>query len=596
MTDSIAHRGPEGEAFWTSEEGQTGFGHRRLSIIGRSGACAQPMHYLERYVIIHNGEIYNYLELKETLRGKGYVFQSETDTEVILAAYDHYRESCLSLFDGMFAFAIWDNRLKTLFCARDRFGEKPFYYYFDPLTPALYFGSEMKALMAAGLDSQVDNPLLLQYLAIGHVSDASDVSKTFYGSFKKLPPAHTLGFSLATGKLLINRYWELKKDYPDNKNGSSDMEGFQELFSTAIKRRLRSDVQMGVSLSGGLDSSAILSGISKSGFDGKLKTFTAIFPGYEKDESVYAAMAAKHFSFTNFTVSPSADSFSADLQRLLYFQEEPFSSASVYAQFCVYRLAGAHDVTVLLDGQGADEIFAGYNKYIHWFLQELIGRGQFKRAAREFKALRKNDVSFHWGYTNLLASFAPASAAKSLSNREMVRIDANDFITEDFKEAYRPTRRLYKPVIKNLNDILYFDTCQHGLEDLLRYADRNAMAHGREVRLPFLNHELAGFVFSLPAISKIHEGWTKWGLRQAMNDQLPNQITWRKNKIAFEPPQRQWMKHGTTLEYYREAVKKLVSEKILKPSIISKKPEAHSAYAADGSDWRYLMAGMFLRK
>ncbi|MEP7258220.1 MAG: asparagine synthase (glutamine-hydrolyzing) [Flavitalea sp.] len=596
MTDAIAHRGPEGEAFWISDDGRAAFGHRRLSIIGKSAACNQPMHYLERYVIIHNGEIYNYVELKETLSRKGYIFQSATDTEVILAAYDHYGQKCLELFDGMFAFAIWDKQLNALFCARDRFGEKPFYYYFDPVTPTLYFGSEMKALIAAGLESQADNPLLLQYLAIGHVSDAVEASKTFYSVFKKLPPAHYLGFSFATGKLTVNRYWDLKKDYSTNAKGHLFKEEFAELFAASIGRRLRSDVPLGASLSGGLDSSAILSGISASGFDVDLKTFTAVFPGYEKDESVYAAQAAKHFSYPNFTVFPSAEGFSLDLERLLYVQEEPFSSASVYAQFCVYRLAGEHGVTVLLDGQGADEVFAGYTKYIHWFLQELISQGQFGKVAREFKALRQNGIPFRWGFENLLASFAPSLTAASLSKRETARIGANDFITEEFKEAYRPSRRLYKPVIKKLNDILHYDACRHGLEDLLRYADRNAMAHGREARLPFLSHELASFIFSLPSTSKIHDGWTKWMLRQEMNDRLPSQLTWRKNKIAFEPPQRQWMESEALQEYYQEAIKKLVSEKILKSTVISKAPHAHSAYASDGARWRYLMAGMFLSK
>lgn len=595
MTDAIAHRGPEGEAFWTDNTGMTGMGHRRLSIIDRSPAAAQPMRYLDRYTITHNGEIYNYLEIRSALQKKGYIFQSSSDTEVILAAYDQYKEKCLEWFDGMFAFAIWDDHTRTIFCARDRFGEKPFYYFHDESAGALYFGSEMKALRAAGLIPSPDMRAMLNYLSVGNVSDPSDPGGTFYEGFRKLPAAHYLKFSPDDTTVTLSRYWE-----PDTKTNSGISDDaaigvFRDLFSGSVGRRLRSEAALGASLSGGLDSAAVTA-VAKGLLSGQpLKTFTAVFPGFEKDESAYSSSAAQYLGVENYTVAPTAEGFIHDFHELAYHQEEPFSSASVYAQYCVFRLAREQNVTVLLDGQGADEILAGYSKHIHWFLQELLRKGRFSAARKERQALLNSNMSFKWGYANPLAAMFPQYVARKLAKRALNKIDAHPFLSRDFIRAYYPLQTPYKPVVSNLNDILYADTFRHGLEDLLRYADRNSMAHGRETRLPFLSHELVSFIFSLPARFKIRDGNTKWMLRKAVSAQLPSEIAWRKDKIAFEPPQEKWMQQPAAQAYYHEALNKLVQEKVLQPTVLNRKYAGHGAYAPDGSDWRYLMSGMFMK-
>src|SRR5450631_1189277 len=210
MTDALAHRGPDGEGFWINEEGNAGFGHRRLSVIDLSRGAAQPMHYLDRYTIVYNGEIYNYPELKEILGKKGYLFYTQSDTEVILAAYDCFKEECLGYFDGMFAFAIWDETKQSLFAARDRFGEKPFYYSLDE--DQLNFASEKKALWAGGLPKEINQPLMLNYLVLGHTQTAADTTITFHKDIFSLPPAHYLLFDLPSFYFQLKSYWDCDKE------------------------------------------------------------------------------------------------------------------------------------------------------------------------------------------------------------------------------------------------------------------------------------------------------------------------------------------------------------------------------------------------
>ena len=587
MTDSIAHRGPDGEGFWINKNNFVGFGHRRLSIIDLTNGGAQPMHYLDRYTIIHNGEIYNYIELKEQLSKQGYIFQSQSDTEIILAAYDKYKEACVQHFDGMFAFAIWDEKEQTLFCARDRFGEKPFFYSFDETQ--FSFASEAKALWAIGIEKKINYPLLLNYLVLGYTETAADNTITFFQNIFSLPAAHYLNFNYREFTFNISRYWDCDKETKINISEEDAIEKFTELFTASVKRRLRSDVTVGTSLSGGLDSSSIIASINKIEGTNFLQTFSAVFPDFEKDESKYIQSVAEKFNLKNYSVSPTADDLVKNLEKLCYHQEIPITSSSIFAQYKVFELAKQQNVKVLLDGQGADETLAGYNKYIHWYLQELLKARNLK-FSKEKRALKKNKISFTWNIKNYIAAWFPAQATYQLEKRETKKLLHFPDITNDFKNAYLDKQSILKPIVFKLNDVLYFSTFQSGLEELLRYADRNSMAHSREVRLPFLNHELVQFIFSLPSHFKIHNGYTKWLLRKSMEKNLPASIVWRKEKTGFEPPQKKWMENILLQEYLREAKSKLVKEGILKPSTLNKKIQPHDAYAAENFDWRYLIA------
>ncbi len=603
MNNSLRHRGPDGEGIWVNTDASAGFGHRRLSIIDLSDAGHQPMQSPlstggeglgVRYTIIHNGEIYNYVELKEDLRKKGYSFRSQTDTEVIVAAYDCWQDECVDYFDGMFAFAIWDEKEKELFAARDRFGEKPFFYYFDG--KQLLFASEMKALWAAGIEKIPNQKMLFNFITIGYTDNPAQPGETFFENISKLPAATALKYNTRSNELVLEKYWDIDPEKQHKKITDSEAtEQFNHFFTTSVKRRLRSDVAIGTSLSGGLDSSSIVAAAAPFTTHGSpLTSFTGVFPGFEKDELEFSKQVTNKFNLQQFTASISADEMMNDWETLCYHQEEPFGSASIYAQYKVYELAKQHNVKVLLDGQGGDETLAGYHKYYKWYWQELFRNRKLFRS-NELKAAREINVQERFGFKNMIAAYFPGFATVTLENQYLLKAIEHEGLTKDFvklqsKEAYYTT-----PDHFTLNGALHFNACTHGLEELLRYADRNSMAHGREVRLPFLSHELVEFVFSLPANFKIRHGWTKWLLRETMKDKLPESIVWRQDKVGFEPPQKNWMEKKQVQDAIQEARKKLVNEKVLKPEVLQKPVLPRTSHAADNYDWRYFSAATLFK-
>ena len=594
MTDAIAHRGPDGEDFWINSSNTAGLGHRRLAIIDLSPEAAQPMHYHDRYTIVYNGEIYNYIELKEGLQKKGYTFQTRSDTEVILAAYACWKDNCLQYLEGMFAFAIWDEQEKTLFAARDRFGEKPFYFITDK-DNAFWFASEIKALYAAGFARERNEQLLLLFLTNGFTDTPADPSLTFDKKIYQLPAASFLYFSCAKKHTEpeIRRYWNINKEIEQDVRDDQEAIGtFTRLFNESIEKRFRSDVPVGTSLSGGLDSSSIAAVAGNiSATSNSYKCFSAVFPGFQKDESRFSQLVAQQFKLEQFVVFPTADDFAADLRKFVQQHDELVGSASVYAQYRVYQLAKNHGITVLLDGQGADELLAGYTKYLHWYLQELMrSRPGSLRAA--IKSLKNTNADFKWGWKNYMAAWFPSQAASQLEKRVIHRITRNTDIDPDFRAANFDSELVQKPSVSRLNDILYFNTCQSGLQELLRYADMNSMAHGCEVRLPFLSHKLVEYCFSLSALFKIRDGYTKWVLRKSMSRVLPQQIVWRTDKVGFEPPQKMWMENKRVQEMIRQGRSRLVKDHILRPSVLDKKIQPQDSHAADNVDWWYLVAGM----
>ena len=596
MANSLAHRGPDGEGFWMNKKNTVGLAHRRLSIIDLTAAGSQPMHYAGRYSIVFNGEIYNYIELRKDLKKSGYHFVSNSDTEVILAAYDCYKEKCLQYFDGMFSFAIWDEVEQILFAARDRFGEKPFYYYTEK--DLFIFGSEMKALWAAGVKKQTESKMLLNYITLGYVQNPADKAQTFFSDIYSLPPSHFLKFNAANRELKIEIYWNIDKQAQIKITEEEAIDKFDKLFSTSVFRRLRSDVPVGASLSGGLDSSSIVYYLKQQlrNVSNQYKTFSAVFPGFKNDESKYIEQVSNRFNLESFTTIPSAIQLIDDFEKLAWHQEEPFPSSSIYAQYKVFELAKKHNVKVLLDGQGADEILAGYHKYVHWYLQEMVSRYKFAGSKKEKLLLQKNSVQFKWNVKNIIAAFLPSHASIALEKKEYLRIIHHTEVSKSLLSNLkgREWEGIHKPVVTKLNDILYFSTMQHGLQELLRYSDRNSMAHGREVRLPFLNAELVQFIFSLPSSYKINNGFTKSILRKLMDDKLPQNIVWRTDKIGYEPPQKQWMENQVMKDYIYEAKNKLVKADILKPQSLQKKTKSLHAHDADNFDWRYLCVAQVL--
>ncbi len=603
MTDALSHRGPDGEGYWQNDSANVLFGHRRLSILDLTEAAAQPFHYIDRYTILHNGEIYNYIELRDELKKKGYRFRSQTDTEVLVAAYDCWRENCLQHFDGMFAFTIWDEKEKELFAARDRFGEKPFHYIYNENNKTFLFASEIKAFWSLGIGKLFNKKMLFNFLTIGYTDNPNQPDETFYENIRRLPAANFIRLKLhSTISIEIKCYWDI--DVENQNESISDekaIEEFREIFTTSVKRRLRSDVPLGTSLSGGLDSSSIAGTISQLLTEnykpalpaGRLQTFSAIFPGFEKNEEKYVDGVAINFSLQSFKTIISDSEIPRLFEKVIKQQDEPFDSASALPQYKVFELAKQNNVKVLLDGQGADEILAGYHKYYKWYWQELFIKRKLI-TSEELKKAKERGVNEKFGIKNIIAALFPDFASTILEKQYLLHALKHEDLTRDFihlqsKEAYYTT-----PAIFSLNGVLYFNTCMHGLEELLRYADRNSMAHGREVRLPFLNHQLVEFLFLLPSHFKIRQGWTKWLLRKAMEETLPASITWRADKIGLEPPQLAWMQLSSLRDMINEAKKKLVDEKILKPEVLNKKIRPTSAYEKNNYDWKYLVSAQFL--
>ena len=583
---ALAHRGPDSSSHWISDAGNAAFVHHRLSILDLSACAAQPMRYLH-YVIVHNGEIYNYIELRTTLEKKGYAFQSRSDTEVIVAAFDAYGHGCLKKFDGAFAFAIWDAKSDCLFAARDRFGEKPF--FFSANEQQILFASEMKALWQAGVAKEVNEAMLYSYLTIGYTSNPANPQETFYKNIDKLPAASFLSYSLVTNRLHIQKYWQLETEENTTITEAEALSYFKQALSGSVQKRLRSDVAIGTSLSGGLDSATIVALCARQHESQySHKCFTAIFPGFERNEEAFANQVATQFGLQHFQIPITETDLLQSMDAVAYQQEEPFGSASVVAQYLVYKKAREAGVTVLLDGQGADEILAGYTKYYSWYWQQLYRQKRLSKSG-EWKAARDMGISQRFGAAHKTAALLPDFAATMQQTLQARKAASHSFLNRDF--AFANKRSLYYclPATPSLNGALYFNAVVHGLEELLRYADRNSMAHGVEVRLPFLQHELVEFLFSLPAHFKIRQGWTKWLLRQSIKAELPQNIVWRRDKVGFEPPQKTWMQNKAAQEKIREGTKKLIGQSILS-SKATQQIKPTDAYAADAFAWRFWSA------
>ncbi|HYC39249.1 MAG TPA: asparagine synthase (glutamine-hydrolyzing) [Chitinophagaceae bacterium] len=596
MTRAIAHRGPDGEQFWTNAGGTVALGHRRLSIIDLSDAAAQPMHYLDRYTLIFNGEIYNYIELRDRLKLFGYTFNSRSDTEVLLALYDHYKEDCLEHVDGMYAFAIYDDRHKTLFCARDRFGEKPFYYFHEPGS-IFVFGSEMKALWAGGVAREPSERMLYNYLAFGQLQNPEDASETFYRKIRKLKAAHYLKLDVSTCSITrMEPYWRLGLREPVVSTVEEAGERFADMFRTSVRRRLRSDVPVGSSLSGGIDSSLVVKMIDdiKTGTDQVQKTFSARFPGFLKDEGKYMQLIIDSCNVEPHFTYPDEKMITEDLPTIILHQEEPFASASICAQFAVMRLAKQGGVTVLLDGQGADEILAGYHKYFTDHFTELrkVDRSKYRKEVERYREFHgesrinpvpKRNAKY---FARKYAGVAFETARKLRDSYR--RLFAPEF-NKEFYHSYSADKFPELNGFGSLNESLLSSTVNVGLEQLLRYADRNSMAHSLEVRLPFLYHPLVEFLFSLPGDFKIRDGWTKWIMRMAFRGFLPEEIVWRKDKIGYEPPQDSWMETSKVRELLRQKKQKLVGAGILDKAVLRDNHWANRG--GSHKNWIYLMAG-----
>lgn len=540
MGERLAHRGPDGEG--THIRGNAGLVHRRLAIIDLSDEGLQPMTNEDGTLwIVFNGEIYNYIELRDELIAKGHRFHSHSDTEVILHAYEEWGADCLPRFNGMWAFAILDETSGGLFCARDRFGIKPFYY---TLAGGSYlFASEIKALLAhPGTGTAPDEEILGTYLAWG-VQDHSE--RTMFEGIFQLLPAHAMRVS-STGLQEPFRYWDLKvnAEIADGIPDDTVAAGLREHLTGATRIHLRSDVPVGTCLSGGIDSSTLTVLINNlirdeapASVGARQKTFSVVFCDKRFDESRYIDEIVAATGVDAHRTEPTPDRLWDDIGRLVYMQDEPFGSLSIYAQYCVMRLA-KENVKVVLDGQGADELLGGYLAYQGSYWRGLIRSFHWLAAAREVLG----SVRHHGGFFRS----APGQLLARRKRRGLLAIDV-------------PPLDRYGG---SLPAILHRELTSTNLPALLHYEDRNAMTFSIESRVPYLDYRFVEYVASLPLDQKIRSGVTKFSLRNAIRGIVPESVRCRMDKMGFVTPEEIWMK---------EDLRPFVLEVISSPSFAARK-------------------------
>jgi len=554
MTHLVAYRGPDGYGFAYAGTGADaraeiihnenrlpnvsrpvlGLGTRRLSILDVSSLGNMPMQTPDGgYVITFNGEVYNYREIRAELQALGHRFQTGTDTEVILHAYQEWKEDCLARFNGMWSFGIWDRARQKLFCARDRFGVKPFYH--AVVNDRFYFGSEIKQILSASGMARRANPrTVFNFLERG-LTDYS--AETLFEGVLQLPGGHCLTLDLADPfSFVVRRYWDLNLEPEPESRDQQAIEKFRELFANAVTLRLRSDVPVGACLSGGLDSSSIVCEAKRVAPATQLHTFSACFEQNALDEREFISAVVTATEGAGHPTFPHAESFWQTVRLMLYHQDEPVGSTNVFAQWCVMAGARQQGVPVVLGGQGGDESLCGYQKYRYFYFWQLLRKGD-PRLFRESLLWARNGTQSYWNLSDASRYF-PTALRRSFSLVERV-------CTAEFRREAPPV----EPSLGaggNIAERQKMDLVYASLPALLHYEDRNSMAHSVESRLPFLDYKLAEFAVNCAPSLKLRDGWSKWILREALEGTLPEKVRLRKTKLGFDTPEAEWMRQGMT--------------------------------------------------
>lgn len=544
MNQSLYHRGPDSEGCFTDQ--YVSLGHRRLAIIDLSDNGAQPMFNDDKSLaIVFNGEIYNYKEIREILVNAGLTFFSDSDTEVLLKAYQYWGIDCLSRLNGMFSFCIYDLKRNQLFLARDRFGVKPLYYHKSD--KKFIFASEIKAILCHDIERIPNDKLIFDYL-VYNIVDHSD--ETFFMNIRKIPKNHYAIYDLKTGDLSIKKYWDIEtfiKEQPISYNQAVDT--IRDILFDSVRIRLRSDVPVGSCFSGGIDSSTILSMMMMTTKDvSNISTFSAVYPNFIRDESKYIDMQIQKFSIQNFKTEPDCKKILKNLNSFVHHQEEPTRSMSQFAQYCVMELAHEHGYKVLLDGQGSDEIFAGYHYFYGTYFYELLYHLKWFTLAKEMYSFMKNVHSFV-GLKSLIIQLTPKQIILQLFRKRAKIINLTFFKTfkseSQYYYAFFDNNSLKGAIKHHVN---------MRLEELLKWEDRNSMAFSVETRLPFLDYRLVQFVLSLPSSYIISHGTTKKILRDAIEGIVDDRIVNRKDKIGFDVPEDDWLRNDEIKHFVEDLI------------------------------------------
>jgi len=541
--ETMKHRGPDGSGFWQRpiELGPpyVAFGHRRLAILDLSDAALQPMILHDEkgspvFVIVFNGEIYNYLEIRDLLVAAGHHFQTQSDTEVLLHAYVEWGENCLERLNGMFAFLIWDEKKKKLFAARDRFGERPL--YFAKRNNTWIFGSEVRSIWSfTGMPRRFFGPVFFNWMLPARTQYGRH---TIFQDIDQLLPHEQLTIE-ADGKGIFSKYWNLPEpnNRPRGPISNEEVDEFRERLTSSLRLRLRSDVPVGTSLSGGLDSTSVAALLVKKLGAKNLQTFSAQFPGWELDETRSMKQVIENLGVVNYVVEPSDAGALADLDEFVRAQEMPCGAASYYAQFCVMRLAQQYGVTVLLDGQGADELLGGYPWHYSSRILALAKGLRFQQAMRMQQEGRELIGKGPLRWQQAVYSLNRLVFSPVLWRKEAQALGVNH--SSAVENVYAPLR--WTLVEANLDSVQTRDLFDSSLPGLLQIGDRNAMWFSREPRLPYLDHTLVEWLWQLGPEVRLQPGATKAILREAMAGLLPEPVRTSRRKIGFAPPQTSWL-------------------------------------------------------
>lgn len=515
-------------------------GHRRLSILDLTEKGHQPMHDTSGSIYItYNGEIYNFIEIREKLKKKGYTFFTNSDTEVILNSYKEWGEECVNHFNGMWAFAIYDKKKSKIFCSRDRFGVKPFYYYFD--NNKLIFSSEVKQIIEDPDIKRIANDKAIYNYIYYSASDYNET--TFFKNIYSLPASHNmridLNFRKKSFNLKISKYYDISKKEA-NITESSAIDNFKKHFNESINCRLRSDIEVGSCLSGGLDSSAIVTQACLN-LQNKKKTFQTFTACYDEnsniDERYYSKKIVEQCGCKENLIFPNNSNIEKEIKKVIWHQDFPFQSLSVYSQWNVLKGAAQKNVRVLLDGQGADETLLGYERYGIFLLKENIKHFKFITLINNYKFLKLNaEINFH-----KLILYMIYFCNNKIS-RYIIGKVRRKFINQDFLKFNKHNDDYIKNVnFKNPFELHKTEIFCSNLGPLLRFEDRDSMAFSIESRVPFLDYKLVESSINTPFNFKISQGWTKSILRNSMKGIMDNEVVFRKNKIGFASPQKEWL-------------------------------------------------------
>lgn len=533
MLESTNHRGPNNTGMW--DEGAAFLGHNRLSIIDLSNHANQPMLY-EEFSLTFNGEIYNYLELREELIAKGYHFETQSDTEVILVAYKEWGSSCVERFVGMWAFALWDRKAKKLFCSRDRFGIKPYYYQFDG--QGFYFASEVRALKKSELfQGKLNEKQASIYLQLGWYFNQGE---TFYESISTLPAAHNL--VLQEGKLEITEYWKLERSENKEATYEERVEKFRALFHDSIKLHIRSDVKVGACLSGGIDSSSIVSIYSSLFPENELQTFNIYYEGKNSvDERPWIKyLQDKYKNINAFFHSPSDEEILKHFDDFVDHMEFPSNGSSPFSQYFVMKMAHKNGIKVLLNGQGSDEYLAGYMHSVYRSLSDYLTHFQLGAFAKQLKIHNKTQQNSAGKSLNVLLKTMLSSV---MPEQALYDFEYKNYYPNICKQKFKSPFQIRKIAGSKLDQFLFHQVMQTSLPNLLHNEDVNSMAFSIESRVPFLDHRLLEYAFSSSNEDRLVNGVTKRILRDALAPELPPEIANRTDKKGFVTPgEVKWMR------------------------------------------------------